>query len=271
MNEIIRIPYDTMKAFFKDDCINLAANISFYALFSIIPIGMITVSVAGYFIGSSENAHAEIFKFISEVLPVGKDIISANIQSVMEKKSSLGIVGLIFLLLFSTLIVSSLESALDKIFQTENRRNFLHSRLLGIVLAFSIAILFSLPTIAQITESTLARFGFNFPLFDLMNTRVFFFILAYATFIIAVVVIPNHKILIRHAAIGGLIFAPGIAIARFIFQSFMTVAVSKYNIIYGSLTAAVLLIIWIYYLAVVMLISSELVCTLQKRNPFTNE
>ena len=59
-------------------------------------------------------------------------------------------------------------------------------------------------------------------------------------------------------------FAPGIIIARWIFRTFMDLSMTRYNVIYGSLTAAIVLIMWIYYLALTALISSEVVSSIQK-------
>ena len=48
----------------------------------------------------------------------------------------------------------------------------------------------------------------------------------------------------------------------------MVFAIQRYNIIYGSLTAVVLLVVWIYYLTVLMLLSAEFVATMQSKMLF---
>ena len=163
-------------------------------------------------------------------------------------------------------MTSAIESALDVVFSASKKRNFLHSRLLGIAIIFIFAILFSIPTVAQITESTLISIGFHFPISALTTGKIFFFVTSFVAYLIAITIIPNQKIDFKHAVIGGLIFAPGILVARGLFQWFMVHGMSKYNLIYGSLTAAVVLIMWIYYLAMVLLISAEFVAGLQKNN-----
>lgn len=254
--------------FFRDDCLNLAANIAFCALLAIIPIGMMMVSIAGYFLGGSDEAVGKIISMATNILPVSRDLFAANLQSILEQKSSLGIIGVVFLIFIATILTGSIERSLDIIFKAERRRNFLHSRLLGIALIFWITLLFSLPTMAQILEGLFNRYGFDFPLSDLMGGKAFFLIIAFAAYLMTVVVIPNKKIYIRYAAVGSVVFAVGIGVAKFVFKWYMLFAIARYNIIYGSLTAVVLLVVWIYYLSVVLLFSAELVESLQTRMLF---
>lgn len=259
---------DILKSFLKDDCMNLAANLSFCALLALIPIGMMMVSIAGYFLGGSQDAVIKITELAANILPVGRELFVANLESILEQRSSLGIVGIVFLVFIATILMSSIEHSFDTVFKTAKRRNFLHSRLLGIALIFWVTLLFSLPTVVQILEGLFQKYGFNFPLLSFMTDKMFFVLVAFLAYLMTVVIIPNHKVYVRYALPGALFFAIGIGIAKFIFRWYMMLAMQRYNIIYGSLTAVVLLVVWIYYLAVVGLLAAELVAALQSRMLF---
>ena len=256
------------RSFFGDDCLNLSANISFCALLAIIPVGMMMISIAGFFLGGSHEAFQRIVELATNVFPIGREQFIANLQSIQEQRSSLGIVGIVFLIFIATILVSSMERALDAVFKTEKRRNFFHSRLLGVALIFWITLLFSLPTMTQILEGLLHRYGFYFPLSSIMSDRTFFFVIAFFACLMTIVIIPNQKVYIRYAAIGSLIFSAGIGVAKLIFRWYMLFAFQRYNVIYGSLTAVVLMVLWIYYLSLVFLFSAELVSELQMRKIF---
>lgn len=255
-------------SFFVDDCLNFAANISFCALLAIIPVSMIIISIAGYFLGGSQEAFQRIVQVTADFLPMSRDVFIANLQSVMDQRASLGIVGIVFLVFIATILVAAIERALDSIFRTPSRRNFFHSRLIGIALIGGATVLFTLPTMAQILEGLLQQYGFGFPLSEFMEGKAYIFFVAFVTYVMTIVVIPNRRVYIRYAAIGGLIFAAGIGAAKFIFRSYMLFAFQRYNIIYGSLTAVIILIVWIYYLSVVLLISAEFVAAMQERKFF---
>ncbi len=265
MKLIIKI----FKSFLDDECFAMSANISFCALLSLIPLTMIMVSIAGYFLGSSAEVFNQIVNGILSVLPVGKDEFIANMQSIMEKKSSLGMIGILFLVFIATILVGSIERAFDRIFKSIKRRNFFHSRLIGIALIFWITLLFFLPTMARILEGLLADYGFNFPLSEYFTTHIFTVLVSFLAFTVGAVVIPNQKVYARYTIIGGLFFSLGIIIAKIIFRWYIDFAITRYNIIYGSFTAAVLLILWIYYLSNVLLFSAEIVAQIQawRRQP----
>jgi len=258
-----------LKSFFNDDCFSLSANIAFCAVLAIVPLTMIMVSIAGYFLGSSMEIFQEIVNGIGNALPVGRDEFVANLKTVMDQRSSLGIVGIVFLVFIATILVGSIEHAFDTIFRTVKRRNFFHSRLVGIGLIFLISLLFFIPTMIRILEGLLNRYGFIFPFGGIFRTDIFFFLGAFLVFVMGSVVIPNEKVYARYAAIGGIVFSVGIGVAKLIFRWYMDVAITRYNLIYGSFSAAVLYIIWTYYLAVVLLLSAEVVAQIQlwRRGP----
>jgi len=259
----MRLVGKILKSFFNDDCFGMSANIAFCAILAIVPLTMIMVSIAGYFLGSSNDIFQAIVNGFGQALPVGKDEFVANLKTVMDQRSSLGIVGIVFLVFIATILLSSIEHAFDVIFRSVKKRNFFHSRLVGIALIFGITLLFFIPTMVRVLDGLLNRYGFTFPLGELLTTDVFFFIGAFLVFVLGSVVIPNDKVLARYAAIGGIFFALGIGLAKVIFRWYMEIAISRYNLIYGSFTAAVLYVIWTYYLAVVLLLSAEVVAQIQ--------
>jgi membrane protein len=259
----MRIIGRIIKSFFDDDCFSLSANIAFCTLLAIVPLTMIMVSIAGYFLGSSGDVFQQIVNGILGVLPVGRQEFIANMKSLMEQRSSLGIVGIIFLVFIATILVGSIERAFDTIFRSVKRRNFFHSRLIGIALIFWITLLFFIPTMIRVLEGLLFRYGFDFPLSEFLTTDVFAFIVAFLSFLTGTVVIPNQKVYVRYAAIGGIVFAAGIGVAKFIFRWYMGIAITRYNLIYGSFTAAILFVVWTYYLAVVLLLAAEVTAQIQ--------
>lgn len=260
--------YSVIKSFIDDRCLIMAESISFCALLAIIPIGMFMVSIAGYFLGASQDAFQRIVDVAADVLPVSRDLFVANLQSVLDQRASLGIVSIFVLVFISTILVGSIERSLDAIFKTASRRNFFHSRLLAIALIFWVTLLFSLPTMVQILEGLLIKYGFDVPLSELMSGRTYFFLVAFLAYLMMIVVVPNQKIYARYALLGGAFFAVGIGAAKWIFTEYLAFSMQRYNIVYGSLAAAVLFVVWIYYLSALMLFSAELVAAVQKRRIF---
>lgn len=257
-----------IKSFFKNDGFVYAASIAFCALLSIIPLAMLMVSAAGYVLGSFEEVFDQLVKAFSDFIPWGRDVFLANLKSMMDKKSHLGIFGIGFLFFSASLLVSSIELPFDKIFRSEKSRNFFHSRLLAIGMIFLVTLLLFVPTVATVVEVSLQRFRIYLPLADLVTSQFYFFLVLFVAYLMGVVMIPNKKVYIRYAAVGGVLFAAGIGIAKYLFQYYLAFAITRYNLIYGSLTAVILTVIWIYYMSIVMLLSTEVVSEIQHRHLF---
>jgi len=254
-----------IRAFMKDEAFMHAESIAFCALLAIIPLAMLMISAAGFVLGSFDEVFNQLVQGISDLIPWGKDLFLANIQSIMEKRSHLGIYGIGVLILIASLLVSSIEVVFDKIFRAEKSRNFFHSRLIGVGMIFLVTLLMFLPTLAGLLQLSLARFGLYVPLAAFMTGKVYYFLVVFLAYLMIVVVIPNKKIYLRYAVVGGVIFSAGIGIAKYVFQWYLQFSMSRYDIIYGSLSAVILTVVWIYYLSGVLLFSAEIVSELQHR------
>ena len=252
--------------FKKKECLHLATDISFCALLSLIPMMMIGVSVTGYFLGGTGDVYTQLIASVIGFLPQGKNEIVKNLENIVSNWPQLGLWGFGILLFIATLLFGSIEKALNKIFSTEKSRNFFHSRLLAIGLIALFSIFFFLPTLVNFLNVTLGRFNFSFPLGAWFQGNIYRGFFAYVAYGVIVVVVPNHKVRLRYALLGGALFMLGAILVRRFLSWYLLYAFSQYNVIYGSLTALILLIVWIYYLSVIFLISSLLVASLQKQH-----
>lgn len=254
-----------VRNYFRHEGFYLASHISFCALLSMIPLLLIVFSVAGFALGTSHDVYQQLVSGITDFLPQAKDFLVRNLRELVGQRHFSGIFGVFLLFFFATLLFSAIERALDQIFEAEKRRNFFHSRLIAVILIAFISLFFFLPTAADIFTRALNRFGFHFPLSEWIRGPAFFFLFAYVAFGLIVVVIPHHQVRLRYAAFGGLVFAAGIILAKQIFRWYMLRAFYQYNVIYGSVTAFVLLLLWIYYCANILLFASEIVAYFQHR------
>lgn len=249
--------------YFKHDGFYLATHISFCALLSLIPLILISVAIVGFLLGSSHDVYDQLVAAISDLLPKGKSIITHSLKEVVGQPHSFGLLGIGILIFIATLLFGAIERALDVVFEATKSRNFFHSRLLAVSLTGIISLFFFLPSTADLLTKGLTRYGFHFPLGDYIRGPLFFLIFAFFAFVLVVKIIPNHTIRLRYASIGGLIFAVSILVAKQIFRWYMLRAFDNYNLIYGSLTALVILLLWIYYVSNILLLSAEIVALLQ--------
>lgn len=255
---------DIFRSCRKHEIFNLAASISFFAVLALLPLSMIFMSVVGHVMGSGHIV-TQLANVFTEVVPGAKDIFLSNIKNLVEIRSSLGIWGASFLFVMSIALFGSIENAFDKIFDSDKKRHFLLSRLLAILVICIILLFLFLPSSVTLLDRALVGYGFSIPLGRYFSGKLFFVVFAVASFMATVIIITNQRVYLRYALVGGIIYATGIAVAKFLFQSYISVTFTKYNIIYGSLTALILTVIWIYYVANILLISAEVVAQLNRR------
>lgn len=263
---VVRLFRSIGKGYMKDDCYTMSAVISFYAIFSIIPITMIVVSLIAYFLGSSTEFLERMQLMVSSFLPQVSEDIMKTIYTAIEKKQQVSLISAGILVVIASLLVTALERALDRVFRTEKKRNFLHSRILAIGCIFLFILLFTVPGLLGFVEHYLERVPFLKSLLELtLSGEVLFFSFAFVAFLLSVMVIPHHKVSFRYTLIGATVFTLMTGLARFMFRYYIEASWSRYDLIYGSLKVLIVVMIWVFYLANIYLLSAELVARLQER------
>jgi membrane protein len=109
----------------KNDIINeitlYAAALSFYTIFSLVPILLIILS----FIASSplfSEIYDKLENFISSnILPTNKEIISNYLKNFLNNSSQMGVIGGIYIILTSILFFNNFEEIVSKIFNQPKR------------------------------------------------------------------------------------------------------------------------------------------------------
>jgi membrane protein len=75
-------------------------------------------------------------------------------------------------------------------------------------------------------------------------------------------ILPNTKVPLKHALLGGLLTTVLLEIAKHLFTLYMLTAAVRYGAIYGSLTSVVIFLLWVFYAASIFLIGGEVVYNL---------
>src|SRR3972149_12151845 len=125
---------DAINNFTRKRRVNQAAAISFYAILYLIPFFLLTVLAASYFFGAYTDVQKDISENIKRIHPFfSEDIFAQLIQIVQieKKRHLLGVIGIITLIWFSTIIFGALEKALNIIFRAKTQRNIIESKLLA--------------------------------------------------------------------------------------------------------------------------------------------
>ena len=254
-------------AWLADDAPRLGAALAFYTLFSLAPVLIVAVSVAGFVFGE-KTAQAEIVRQFQGLMGTqGATAIETILQS--TNRPALGVfatmLGLLAILVGASGAFNELQDALNTIWKVDSRtKSFwtvtLRKRFfsLGLVVATGFLLLTSLFVTAALSAAEkLASNVLSMPVL-LLQSLNFVFSFAVITILFAVILkfIPDTTILWRDvrfgAAVTSLLFTVGkVIIGLYLGHSALTSA-------YGAAASLVIFLIWIYYSAQILLFGAEL-------------
>lgn len=114
---------ETVLRFSSDRCMTLGASIAFYSAFSLAPTLLIVLGVAGWFFGA-EAARGELFAHMKGIL--GSDAAAA-MQDIVgharyaEGKGVAAVISVLLLVVGASATFTSLNTALDVVFDAERK------------------------------------------------------------------------------------------------------------------------------------------------------
>jgi membrane protein len=87
--------------------------------------------------------------------------------------------------------------------------------------------------------------------------RLFSFLIMLAVFLTIYRYVPNTRVLWRHVWLGALAAAIAFEIAKTLFATYLT-AWASYQQIYGQVASLIVILVWVYISALIIIIGSEL-------------
>ena len=254
-------------AWLADNAPRLGAALAFYTLFSLAPVLIVAVSVAGFVFGKKAAQGEIALQFQGLMGTQGATAIEAILQS--TNRPALGGVattlGLLAILVGASGAFNELQDALNTIWKVDSRtksfwtvisRQRLFS--LGLVVATGFLLLTSLLVTAALSSGE--RFVSNLlPISGILLESInFVFSFGVITILFALILkfIPDTSIAWREVMMGAtvtsLLFAVGkVIIGLYLGHSALISA-------YGAAASLVIFLIWIYYSAQILLFGAEL-------------
>ncbi|HEX8437531.1 YihY/virulence factor BrkB family protein [Archangium sp.] len=250
----------------EDNAPTFAASLAYYTMFSIAPLLIIAVSVAGMVFGE-EAARGEIQAQLRELVGqsgaevIGDMMVSARKPSSGILATALGVVALIF---GATGVFVQLQDALNHIWHAKPAQrngvlNFLRSRVLSFAMVLVIGFLLLVSLVVSAALAGIgAYFGRAFPgwevLWQGLNLLISFAVIT-VLFAMMYKLLPDTHVAWRDvwlgAAVTSLLFSLGkLGIGLYLGKS--TVASS-----YGAAGSLAVVLIWVYYSAQILFLGAE--------------
>jgi membrane protein len=241
------------------------AALAFYTVFSLAPILIVAIAIAGLFFGQ-EAARGEIYIQVRDLLGRdGAQAIQAMIQNASRPEAGVTatILGIVTLFIGATTALAELKDGLDQIWNVPPERMsgfwyFVRKRLLsiGLILSLGFLLLVSLAFSAVLTALA-KRWGPADGTGEILEGLNFVFSFALVTVLFAMIykILPSVRIAWRDVIIGALVTALLFNIGKFMIGLYLGNSAIASS--YGAAGSIVLVLVWVYYSAQIFLLGAE--------------
>jgi membrane protein len=265
--QLVHLLVQSVKAWSNDYAPSMGAAISYYTVFSLAPLLVIVIAIAGAVFGR-EAVQGLISAQLSGLVGAqGADMVQGLIASASDKERGLvaGLISIVVLLVGATTVFAELQSALDRIWKVPEARKpagvfgLLRARLLSFGLILGVAFLLM---VSLVVSAGLAAFGgwagTLLPgwevLLQVLNTVVSLAILT-VLFGLIFKYMPSTHVAWRDVRVGAFVTAVLFEVGKFGIGLYL--GKSGMSESFQAAGAIVLLLAWVYYAAQIFLLGAE--------------
>lgn len=270
LKDIGKLFQETIRQWGEDNATRLAAALAYYTTFSIGPVLILVIAIAGL-VGGREAAQTQAMDQVQALLGVqGKQFIQGMIESASHKSTGLTatIIGFITLLFGSLGAFNELQNSLDMIWGvkprpikkfTERIKRFAVNRLLSFSLVLGIGFLL---LASLVLSAILTAFGEY--LSDIWSVpsiwlQALNFVISFGiiTLLFATIfkILPDVKIAWRDVWLGAIITSVLFNLGKFLIGFYL--GHSNVSSTFGAAGSLAILLIWIYYSAQILFFGAE--------------
>lgn len=223
-----------------EDLTYFSAGLSFYTIFSIIPMLWVMFffisqfeAFSGYYLGIKDF-------LVVNLIPTHTEAVSVYLDSFLENSKKMGFWGFVYIFLASILFYNNYQYVVNKIFHIPNT-SFLHALETYLILAILMPLtlggsFFLSDFLHRVTGDAAEGAG----LFTLIS-----YLMIWLLFLVVFKVSPNMKINIRIALKTSFVISVIWQIAKMGFVHYVF-ANQTYASLYGSFSALLFFLLWIY-------------------------
>jgi membrane protein len=235
---------------------------AYNTLLAIFPLLLLVSAVLGFVLAGHQALYNRIINDILENFPGSSGSLKQIINSVIDNRALVGVIGFVGLLWAGTRVPVGLEVGFNQIWKAE-RRPFLKRRLLALWVLALVGALGAVSVGASLLTSALLSWTIrNAPHF--VAVPVFFLgvLVSLATnfliFYVVFHIIPQRRLPPRAIWVGAAVGAVLFWLSEYVFN-FYFVSISKIQVLYGTIGAILGLLIWLGVVGYIVFFCAEIV------------
>lgn len=285
LGELYELIDATIGDYARDHGPMYAGALAFYAILSLIPLAIVFASVVGYMVvGEPQQGDAavtEVVEQLKKLVPYLDRAFEDDLRTILQNRGSVGLVGVVGVLLSASEVFRGLEFALARIFARSDHelptdekarpRSYVLSKLwfgafvtalvLGYVLLRVLSGIFNhltddLPTLHGLIGDPLST--------ETPAGKVATAALIVVGFVVLLKVFTHQRVHARFALLGGALFYGLFVLAHLVYDVYIE-RFSNLGAMYGGFATLVIVVLWIYFSATLLLVCCHVVKYAQRR------
>jgi membrane protein len=270
MREKFKTAFDvlkqTVREWLDDKAPRLGAALAYYTVFSIAPLLIIVIAIAGVVFGH-DAAQEQIVSQVSGMTgEKGAEAVSGMLEAANKPKQGLiaSVLAIITLLFGATGVFIQLQDALNTIWEVKPKpgrgiMGFVRQRLLSLAMVFGIGFLLLVSLVVSAGLAAAGKwFSGSMPggeeIWHAINFAVSFGVIA-ALFTLMFKYLPDVKVAWKDVWLGGVITAFLFTIGKYALGMYL--GRSSISSAYGAAGSFVILLLWVYYSAQILFFGAE--------------
>lgn len=249
----------TFRGFSADRGIDLAGSLAFTTLLTAVPLlATFSLFVAAFF----KEKDTQVLEFINNILPYHTARITESLRDFVAESVALSGIGLVFLIVASVRLIFIVEATFNAVWGAPKRRAWLSRIAIYTFVLFALALLMG--GIGANVE-TLRRFALLDAVLGSPDAiAIFPFLVEFASLTLLYRLLPHAHVHWTSAALAGAVVAGLLEVLRAIFGYYVD-ALSRMNLITGSLSLLMLSLLSVFFVWVLILLGVELTHVLQTK------
>ncbi len=249
-----------------DDVLNRAAILSFYFLLALFPLLLFLTALLGYFADAGTEWRRSMLTYLSAIVPVSAfDLINTTVDEISQDSSGGKLsFGLLTSLWFASSGMGAIIEGLNVAYDVKETRPWWRRTLLAILLTIALAVLIITALALMFYGSHIGERIANFYGLGATFTAAWtilqwpvVLVFVFLAFELIYYFAPDlHEQQLRWLAPGAMIGVFLWLLVSFLFGSYLNFY-NTYSVIYGSLGAVIILMLWFYLTGVTILIGGE--------------
>ncbi len=249
-----------------------ASALSYTFVLSLIPLTTVLFSLYSKF-GQFKEFEKDINSILLKLfMPQYVSRIQSLINSLINKSSSMGIIGIIGLVVFSVLLLETVDDSLHEIWRVKRKtpRYIKYISYWAFITLAPLMIALSLYLSSKFRQTTMGREILTSIIFTSFIKIALPWILTSSAFFILYYVFPSFPFSIKNALIAALFAGFLWELSKYLFDFYIE-HFSLVPYIYGAIGVLPMFLIWIYFSWLIALLGAELVHILEGFSEIKNE